>query len=61
MVLYLEVTRDKYELPVRVTETVKEMATLTGLKPASISTEISHRLNGTRPKGKFIRVEVEDD
>ena len=60
MWLYLEVTQDEYELPVRVADSVGELARKTGLKPASISSEISHRLSGRRPKSRFIRVEVED-
>lgn len=42
--LYVAVTHDKYELPICVTTSVREMAKLLGRPEGSIYSEISHHL-----------------
>ena len=47
----MQVTRDKYELPPAVADTVQELSEMTGVKVQSIYTEIAHGYHG------FVRVE----
>lgn len=60
MILYMEVTQDKYELPVAVAYTVAELARLRGVKESTIYSYISREKAG-RFKSKYKKVEVEDD
>lgn len=56
--LYMMVTQDKYELPVFVTDSVKELAKFSGFKEGSIYTITSQYRRGQRKKSQFICVEV---
>lgn len=56
MTLYLEITKDEFELPLAVADSINELARLTGKNPANICHCI-HR----EGRSKYIRVEVEDD
>lgn len=42
MVLYLRVTKDRYELPLAVADTPKELGEICGVSPGLISSCISH-------------------
>lgn len=53
--LYIKVSRDKYEFPLIVTDSVKEMAELDHTTENSVSSSISNK------RGTYYRVEVEDD
>ena len=53
--VYMKVSRDKYELPLLVTDSVKEMARIEGKTEVNISSSISHN------KGTYFRIEVEDE
>lgn len=44
--LYIKHTNDKYELPILVTDSVKEMSEKTGRTRSSISTMVSRRIHG---------------
>lgn len=58
--LWIAVSRDKYELPLAVADTIEELAKMCGVKVHSIRSYISHaKKNGTRCK--YIMVEVEDE
>ena len=54
MKLYIKTTRDKFELPVAVADSPKELGRMTGRSAASISSMITHKTPG------WHRVEVED-
>lgn len=58
---YMEITRDKYELPVAVAESMTELADICGV---SIST-ISHSLSRSECKQsvphKYVRVVMDDE
>ena len=54
MKLYIRTTRDKFELPVAVADTPKELGMMTGRSSASVLSLISHKTPGWQ------RVEVED-
>ena len=51
----LQVTRDKYELPIRMANTVDEMARLTGLTRSAIYKSIE------RKNGPFIKVYIDEE
>lgn len=53
--IYIKVTRDKYEFPIRITDSVVEMAKLEHTTENSISSSISHN------KGTYFRIEVDED
>ena len=60
MALWLKVTADKYEFPIKIAETQKELAIMCGVKRASIARQICK----AREKGhrcSYVRVEVEED
>lgn len=60
MVLFMEVTKDEYELPLAVAYSVRELAELRGMKENTIRNAMHRaRINGR--KCRFIKVEVEDD
>lgn len=45
MKLYMMTTQDKYELPLAVADSVKELAQMTGYNAQRISEALSHRKN----------------
>ncbi len=55
MYVYMEITKDRYELPVAVADTMAELAKICGVH----MTAISHAINGAK-RTKYIRVEIED-
>lgn len=54
-VLYMRVTRDKYELPIAVEESPTMLTLKLGLKANTVKSLISRRYNG------FCKVEVDDE
>lgn len=59
MTVYMEVTRDKYELPIAVANTVYELANMTNTSVNAIRSNICH----AKKKGykcKYVKVEVEE-
>lgn len=61
MTIYIEVTRDKYELPVRVADTVPELARMADCTENNIYSAISHYKHRAQKSARFYKVEVEDD
>lgn len=53
--IWMEVTPDRYELPVAVADSLRALANLRGVTPA----EISHSVHKFGDRGKYRRVEVE--
>lgn len=56
--VYMLVTSDKYELPLIVTDTMAELARLTGQKRSSVASAISH----SKKKGfksRYIKVIID--
>lgn len=58
MKLYMAVTADKYELPLIVSDKVKDMAKYSGTSENNVYQGISHNFPGRKTKMKFIKVEV---
>lgn len=61
MTVYMEVTRDKYELPVVVAMSPQELAEKAGVKINLIYQSISRIQRGHRNGGRFVKVVIEDD
>ena len=60
MKLYICITRDKYELPVAVAESARELAEMRGVQSSTVLSSISHEKEGLY-KSMYKLVEVEDD
>lgn len=61
MTIWMEVTRDRYELPVAVADSATELAEIVGVKPQSICQSRMRAEKGKLRHQRFIRVEVDDD
>lgn len=59
MTLYMVITADKYELPVMVTEQVKDVAKMFNTSVATIHCDVSRQATKQR-KYKIVRVNLED-
>lgn len=60
MIVYMEVSKDIYELPVAIADTVAELARIRNVSANTISSMIYH----CRKKGhwcRYVRVNIEDD
>lgn len=58
MIVYMKVTRDKYELPIAIADTVGELSEMTGASKETIFSNISHQKTGLIKKGSFKRVDI---
>lgn len=61
MVLYLAVSQDKYELPIAVADSTRELGRMLGVDKCTVSCHITLANQGKLKKQKYFRVEVEDD
>lgn len=61
MKIYIEVTRDKYELPLRIADSVQELARLSGTSENNIYSQISHYEHGAQKSARFYKIEVGED
>lgn len=59
MYLYMMVTRDKYELPLIVTESTRELANFAGVKINAIHSAIHNKERRNQKFSRFVRVEVD--
>ncbi len=59
-VLYLEVTRDEYELPIAVADTCGELAVMRGTTKNAVLSGISHEKRNGR-QSRFKKVVIDDD
>lgn len=60
MVLYMCVTKDRYELPLIVEESIVVMARRLNVNPITINSELSKQKAG-KLRSKYKRIEVEED
>lgn len=60
MIVYMKVSKDKYELPEAVADSIKEMAVLQGITPNAIHSAFSQEKNNGI-KCRFVKVEIDDD
>ena len=62
MVIYMAVTRDKYELPVYMEESMTDLGKLVGLHKSVISKHVNGKLKRSiGSEYKYVKVEVDDD
>lgn len=59
--VWMEVTQDKYELPVAVADTARELGKIRGVSKNCIISTISHCKKGNTKKSKYIKVEIPDE
>ena len=60
MYVYMHVTKDKYELPLAVADSVKELADLVGVHPNDIHGVIYRaRIRGSK-RSKYVKVKIDD-
>lgn len=61
MTVYVAVTRDKYELPIAVSDAATGLSRMLGLKRCTVSAYLSHADHGkVKGRKKYIRVEIND-
>lgn len=61
MTLWMEVTQDDLELPLIVAGSPQELADKVGTDVNNIYKSASRRRRGEAQKGRFVRVEIEED
>lgn len=61
MKLYMGVTPDKYELPLFVADSLKELSKMSGFDYDSIRHRISKRSSGRNKGVKFIKITIEEE
>lgn len=60
MTVYMKVTKDKYELPLIIADSVKELAERLNINPNNISSSLSH----AKHRGHYSpyrKIEIEDE
>ena len=60
MILYMKVTKDKYELPIAVPGTIRELAMMLGIRENSVHHQF-YRQKRYGTKCGYVKVEVEED
>lgn len=60
MTVWMYVTMDKYELPIYVADSVKELAQLVGTSTKHIHSAIWHARQRKNGRSKFVKVEIDD-
>ncbi len=61
MVVWMEVTKDKYELPVAVADDAYKLSELTGASVNNIRSTVCRYEHGEIKRSRFVRVEMEED
>lgn len=59
MFVYMAVTADKYELPLAIADSPKQLAKLVGTTPAKISSAIGKNINGKYLGLKYVKVWID--
>lgn len=58
--VWMEITKDQYELPIHVADSAKELAELTGAKNAATILSAIYHTNKRGGKCKYIKVPIEE-
>ena len=61
MTLYLAVSADKYELPIAVADSARELERILGLGKGTVTSHISKVRHGTLRKQKYFKIEIDDE
>ena len=59
--LFLRITQDKYQLPIAVAGSVRELARMIGVSRNTIASAICHGEKQHWKKPAYVRVEAEDE
>lgn len=59
--MYMAVTTDKYELPLAVADTARELGKLLNVSGNLIHSSISKNQNGKARKMRFLKIDLTDD
>lgn len=61
MCVYMKITKDEYELPLAVADTVKELSAMTGDTVNTINSAMSHTKHNPEkyPRCRFVKVEID--
>jgi len=59
--VWMEITKDKYELPIHIADSAKELAELTGAKNATTILSAIYHANKRGGRCKYIRVPITDE
>ena len=59
--LFLRITQDKYQLPLAVAGSVRELARMIGVSRNTIASAICHSERQHWKKSAYVRVEVDDE
>lgn len=54
--IWMEVTPDEYEFPVRMADSAEELARICGVSYGTVVSCVSRRESGERKGGKYVRV-----
>ena len=57
--IYMEVTRDKYSLPIAVADTAQELARMRGVETQQVYQAVAKEYKIKKPR--FVRVEIEEE
>ena len=60
MILYMKVTKDKYELPIAVAGTIRELAMMLGIRESSVNHQF-YRQKKYGTKCGYVKVEIDDE
>lgn len=60
-VIWMEVTSDKYELPVAVADSAEELAKMSGVKRTSIIEQLCRYRHGLYKQCKYRKIELTED
>lgn len=58
--LWLAVTADKYELPLTVADSAKELGEIYGVSKQTVKNCVLRNVSGTRTGRKFVKVRIEE-
>lgn len=61
MKIYMKVTKDEYQLPVAVADSVRELAKMVGVTPEMVHHLLSAHKKGISKSCMYVCVEVDDD
>lgn len=61
MTVWMEVSKDEYELPVAIADSVRELAAYRGISPSTIRASISAYKHGRMKHLKYHCIEIDDE
>ena len=61
MTVYMEVTQDSLELPVALADSPRELSRMTGATISTIYKSVSRIRTGEHKRGRFVKVEFEEN